>query len=1108
MSIRTLATDDFNRADANPAGSPWSGTVPPWDVTYKILSNALQQQSDSGDHIAVHDDGVISWPNDQCSQGVIRTTVNADGGPCVRGLAGTKQGYFFGANIATGNYQIQKFVAGANSTIASAAGSWADGDTITIEAVGTSIRGYKNGVLVISVTDTSLASGRPGFYGWNGPIWESWAGGDKSLADITQLNVDFGSDNNSESTYTLGTENADISTATASTRIIRTLLNFASSYIGVLPTLYYDNDDAGSYVPVPVGSSVAEAYGTVSFVAIGTGSNGSTSVTPSYPAGIAANQYLVCMVSSGGTGNPTPSTPGGWTSLGSATTTDGTYGVDTGPRRMTAFGKIADGTESGTLSVTITSGDTCRATISSFSKAGSGSWVVDGVTANDSGAHTSISMAGAALTWNTGDATIVGVSQRVDTATQSSQSLTASGVTFGARTNRASTAVTTGNDHRHVVDTFAAITGTSAISAAPTWAYTASAAASAAGMIIRLREYTAPVTNLVYITPSSNVTAGGEATTARLTPPSGKTTADFVTGRIWDNENGSDSLDVATGKYTEVAWVVKIDRTSGFTRFRVRDGSGALGTYTNTPKWTISTGTTISGALEAISVTTFAAVVSSNRALAAALESIGVSTFSATVSSNRIIAGALETLAVTTYPAALSRTVSTALELIGVSTFAALISTDRAIAGALETIAVSTFAATFARAISADIEALQVTTFAAMVGSDRAIAAALESLTVTTYPAAFSRDISAATEAIALMTFAAVVSTDRLVATALESLAVTTYPATFARAISAALESIAVTTNTAAIVLQNIIAGTTAQIVVEPFPATVNSQSDTSISAELEAIEVTAHAAIVANAANIAAELETIQLSTFGALVSSSRAIAATLETLQVTTFPAALAHTISAALEAIAVTTHAAVVGLQNAIAANVEAIAVETFGATVQATTDTHISGSVEQVGVSTFAAVVRSDRAISTALETLSVTTYPAAFTRAVSAGTEQISVQTARAAISLDRTLAAALESIVVTPRTANIAIGAELHGTLETVLLTTYPATLIIDKSIHAQLESIALRTYHATIVSPVRPILDPGLQYTITAQGLEFTFEAMQIDFSFPLSRIDFTFED
>lgn len=248
---------------------------------------------------------------------------------------------------------------------------------------------------------------------------------------------------------------------------------------------------------------------SVSFGAIGTGASGGTTVTPSYPSGITAGQYLTCHVSSGATNSEIPTTPSGWTLLATEASTDGTFGVDTGPRRHTVFGKVADGTESGTLTVSITNGNTCRGSIIRWTKSqGSYQWSVVGQGANDSTSGTGFSATTAAIDWAVGDACAVGVGQRVDSATQSAQSLTASGITFGARTNRESTAVTTGNDHRHVIDTFAAVSSGSG-SVATTWAYTASAAVSGGCVVVRLREI--PPTEFARVTWAALEVPAGSA---------------------------------------------------------------------------------------------------------------------------------------------------------------------------------------------------------------------------------------------------------------------------------------------------------------------------------------------------------------------------------------------------------------------------------------------------------------------------------------------------------------------------------------------------------------------------------------------------------------------
>lgn len=527
--------------------------------------------------------------------------------------SGAASGYYF--IISTGSYnEFGRTNAGVDTIIdATLTQAWAAGDVlwfehedIDAETVRLTVKHAPAATPTVFTTilthdDTDagrLSGGSPGLgaYGNNGGISGVTSveldniGGAAPAVD--QEGSRFGIDDGSESAHTWSqAQDTNDSVEIGTARLIRLLINGTGDPASAAYTLRFQKNGAGGYIPVPVGPSVAEAYGTVTFGATGTGANGSTTVAPQ-PSSPPAGAYMVAVITSGATNSATPTAPDGtWTLLATGASTDGTYGVDTGPRRVTAFGKVATGSE-GTTAITfsITNGGTCRGTISHFTKAGSGAWDVQAFGADDSTSGTGVSMTFASMNWNTGDAVLVATGQRVDSATQSAQSLTASGVTFGTRTNRAATAVTTGNDHRHTVDTFAAISSTSDVDAAPTWAYTASAAASAGGIIVRLREYTAPVTNEVYIETSANIAAGGEATTARLNAPSGKTTSDFVTGRRWDDENGSDAIDITADDYSEVEWRVNTQSPAAngnYFDFRVYAGASALSTYTTTPRLTL-----------------------------------------------------------------------------------------------------------------------------------------------------------------------------------------------------------------------------------------------------------------------------------------------------------------------------------------------------------------------------------------------------------------------------------------------------------------------------------------------------------------------------------------
>lgn len=110
--------------------------------------------------------------------------------------------------------------------------------------------------------------------------------------------------------------------------------------------------------------------------------------------------------------------------------------------------------------------------------------------------------------------------------------------------------------------------------------------------------------NEVYIATSSNIASGGEATTARLTVPSGKSSA-FTTGRRWDDENGTDSIDPAADYYTELEWslATRAGLTGGdYYDFRVYAGSSALDTYSQTARWTVAAGTVSLMASDALGV--------------------------------------------------------------------------------------------------------------------------------------------------------------------------------------------------------------------------------------------------------------------------------------------------------------------------------------------------------------------------------------------------------------------------------------------------------------------------------------------------------------------------
>ncbi|QQR77515.1 MAG: hypothetical protein IPJ67_05325 [Candidatus Moraniibacteriota bacterium] len=107
-----------------------------------------------------------------------------------------------------------------------------------------------------------------------------------------------------------------------------------------------------------------------------------------------------------------------------------------------------------------------------------------------------------------------------------------------------------------------------------------------------------PYDERILLSLSSNITASGENTTSQLTAPSGKSTSDFDAGRIQDDENPADTVDITTDDYTEMEWSLTATSSasaSDIYQFRVTSNGTALTTYSVTPQWTIGTPITISG---------------------------------------------------------------------------------------------------------------------------------------------------------------------------------------------------------------------------------------------------------------------------------------------------------------------------------------------------------------------------------------------------------------------------------------------------------------------------------------------------------------------------------
>jgi len=230
---------------------------------------------------------------------------------------------------------------------------------------------------------------------------------------------------------------------------------------------------------------------TIAFGAAGAVAPGTTSLSIAYPTGITAGQMLLMFISNKYPTNG-PSLPAGWSAPANNQFSrgGGTPGVDTGDMYITLFYKIADGTETGSQSVTVTSGNSCLGVIMRYTKT-TGGWQIACAGGSDNVAGTAWSVTAASNPGVTAsDMVLVGSAICGNTDTATVEAITQTGVTFGTMVERVDTGTNNGDDCSIWVTEHPVTAGPG--SAAP--AYTAtvggtgSANAAGASIFVRLRE--------------------------------------------------------------------------------------------------------------------------------------------------------------------------------------------------------------------------------------------------------------------------------------------------------------------------------------------------------------------------------------------------------------------------------------------------------------------------------------------------------------------------------------------------------------------------------------------------------------------------------------------
>ena len=166
--MAVLATDDFNRANTTgpDLGANWTNVGAPFfaDNGYQIVSNTAQPTTFGSDKLEYYSGA--SFPANQYSQAKVTVTGTTGGtglGVSVRSSsAGTCYRVVVSKAVAN-NVVVGRVIAGVFATIDAFTATWVDGDVLKLEAQGTRLRVFQNGVqLDIDFFDTNIASGQPG----------------------------------------------------------------------------------------------------------------------------------------------------------------------------------------------------------------------------------------------------------------------------------------------------------------------------------------------------------------------------------------------------------------------------------------------------------------------------------------------------------------------------------------------------------------------------------------------------------------------------------------------------------------------------------------------------------------------------------------------------------------------------------------------------------------------------------------------------------------------------------------------------------------------------------------------------------------------------------
>lgn len=147
----TSFSDAFGRADSTDLGPGWVEVSGEWSIVSQQLSPGA-----AGGTIILRAAAAMD-SSDHYAQVTIAATTTASQGVWCRGNANISSGYLWRNDGSS--WDLFSVVGGSFTVIGTYAAAAAPGDVARVQAVGSTIKGYVNGVQRVSVTDTGVTTG-------------------------------------------------------------------------------------------------------------------------------------------------------------------------------------------------------------------------------------------------------------------------------------------------------------------------------------------------------------------------------------------------------------------------------------------------------------------------------------------------------------------------------------------------------------------------------------------------------------------------------------------------------------------------------------------------------------------------------------------------------------------------------------------------------------------------------------------------------------------------------------------------------------------------------------------------------------------------------------